>query len=313
MTQDDAAPPRWTVLALGLLLAIALNPGFDPRYHLSAYSETSVTVALLFAGWHAARALDRLSGRRDARDDLLMLALILAVLVNIKQESVALAFGVVVTGDRGRADGARTAGKAIAQLLLAAVPALMLYLGWRWYVLDHFALGELKGLPFAQWHIRELPAILLNILRAIGERGVFFAILFIALAIAAGWRLLRRELDLGTRVAALLLGVALIYNLALLGAYVAHFEGRDGHRGAFLFPLQHASRPAADGNAACSLRATGAGNNSAEAGGAPCRPSSCCSRSSCRCPSCRMLRFDLEVPESAPPIASRMRRRCALR
>ncbi len=96
--------PRWTVLALGQLLAIPLNPGFDPRYHFSAYSEASVTVALLFAGWHAARALDRLSGGRDARDDLLLLALILAVLVNIKQESVALAVGAVLLGARRRAD-----------------------------------------------------------------------------------------------------------------------------------------------------------------------------------------------------------------
>ena len=65
MTQDDAALPRWPVLALGQLLAIPLYPGFDPRYHFSAYSEASVTVALLFAGWHAARALDRLSGGRE--------------------------------------------------------------------------------------------------------------------------------------------------------------------------------------------------------------------------------------------------------
>jgi hypothetical protein len=227
ITQDDTASPRWTVLALGLLLAIPLNPGFDPRYHLSAYSEPSVTVALLFAGWHAARALDRLSGRRDARDDLLLLALILAVLVNIKQESVALAFGVVVTGIAVALMARAQHGKAIAQLLFAALPALMLYLGWRWYVPHHFALGELKGLPLEQWHIHELPLILLNMLRAIGERGVYFAILFMALAVAA-WRLLRRELDLGTRVAAMLLGTAIIYNLALLGAYVAHFEGQMG-------------------------------------------------------------------------------------
>jgi hypothetical protein len=227
MTRDEAALPRWSVLALGLLFAIPLNPGFDPRYHFSAYSEASVTVALLFAGWHAARALDRLSGRRDARNDLLLLALILAVLVNIKQESVALALGVALSALAVAVMARAERGKAATQILFAALPALLVYLGWRWYVLDHFALGELKGLPLAQWHIRELPTILLNILRAIGERGVYFSILFIALAIAA-WRLLRREYDLGTRVAAMLLGVAVVYNLALLGAYVAHFEGQMG-------------------------------------------------------------------------------------
>jgi hypothetical protein len=221
------ALPRWPLLALGLLLAMALNPGFDPRYHLSAYSETSVTVALLFAGWHAARVLDRLSEQRDARSDLLQLALILAVLVNIKQESVALALGVVVATLALAVMARAQRGKNVASIVLAALPALLLYLGWRWYVLDHFALGELKGLPLEQWHIRELPTILLNILRAIGERGVFFAILFATLALAV-WRLLRREFDLATRVAALLLGVTLVYNLALLGAYVAHFEGEMG-------------------------------------------------------------------------------------
>ena len=227
MMQDDAALPRWPVLALGQLLAIPLNPGFDPRYHLSAYSEASVTVALLFAGWHAARALDRLGGGRDARDDLLLLAPILAVLVNIKQESVALAVGAVLSALAVALLARAQRGKAMAQILLAALPALLLYLGWRGYVLNHFALGELKGLPVEQWHIRELPTILLNMLRAIGERGVFFAILFIALAVAA-WRLRCRELDLGTRVAALLLGTAIVYNLALLGAYVTHFEGLMG-------------------------------------------------------------------------------------
>jgi hypothetical protein len=227
ITQDDAASPRWAVLALGLLLAIPLNPGFDPRYHLSAYSETSVTVALLFAGWHAARALDRLSGERDARDDFLLLALLLAVLVNIKQESVALTLGVVVSALAVALMARAERGKAIVQIAFAALPAVMLYFGWRWYVLHFFALGELKGLPYEQWHIRELPLILLNMLGSIGERGVYFAILFVALAVAA-WRLLRRELDLGTRVAAMLLGTFVIYNLALLGAYVAHFEGRMG-------------------------------------------------------------------------------------
>ncbi len=222
-----AAQPRWTVLALGLLLAIPLNPGFDPRYHLSPYSETSVMVALLFAGWHAARALDRLSGQRDAQEDLVLLALILAVLVNIKQESVALALGIVVSALAVASMARAQRGSAVGQILLAALPALLLYLGWRWYVLSHFALGELKDLPFAQWHIRELATILRNMLGAIGERGVFFAILFIALLFAA-WRLARRELDLGARVGAMLLGTTVVYNLFLFAAYVAHFEGRMG-------------------------------------------------------------------------------------
>lgn len=224
---NDAAAPGWAIAALGILLATALNPGFDPRYHLSAYSETAVMTALAFAGWHAARGLDRIAGGRDARSDLCLLALILAVLVNVKQESVALAFGIVVTALALAATARAHRRQAVAALLLAALPAILLYLGWRWYVLSHFALGELKDLPFAQWHIRELPEILLNMLRAIGGKLVFFAILLGALA-AALQRLRRREIDLATRLAALLLGAALVYNAFLLAAYVAHFEGEMG-------------------------------------------------------------------------------------
>jgi hypothetical protein len=227
MAGDDKMAPRWPVVAFGLLLAVPLNPGFDPRYHLSAYSETSVTVALMFAGWHAAQGLDRIAGGRDAGADFGLLALILAALVNIKQESVSLVVAIIVAVVAVAMMAHAARKEAVIRILLAAVPALLLYLGWRWYVLSHFELGELKGLPLEQWHIRELPEILLNMLRAIGGKIVFFAILVAALAIAA-LRLIRRELDLETRVAAMLLGAAIVYNLALLGAYVTHFEGRMG-------------------------------------------------------------------------------------
>jgi hypothetical protein len=52
-------------------------------------------------------------------------------------------------------------------------------------------------------------------------------ILGAALAAAAS-RLARRELDLATRLAAMLLGTAIVYNAGLLAAYVAHFEGEMG-------------------------------------------------------------------------------------
>src|SRR5712671_4584987 len=76
---DDAAAilPTWGATALGLLLATLINPGFVPRYHLSAYSETSVTVALAFAAWFAARALDRFAAQRTASAELTLLALTL--------------------------------------------------------------------------------------------------------------------------------------------------------------------------------------------------------------------------------------------
>ncbi len=225
--QSTADVPSWSATALGILLVTALNPGFDPRYHLSAYSETSVTVTTAFAGVFAARALDRSACGRDARLDFWLLALTLGALVNIKQESVLIAIGML---------GAAMALILVARgpklvplggLVLAALPAALLYAVWRWYVLAHFEIGELKNLPLSAWHVAELPFILWNMLRTAANKGVFFAAL-VSVMLVAVWRLARREFDFSTRVAAMLAGVAIVYNLGLVFAYVAHFEGEMG-------------------------------------------------------------------------------------
>ncbi len=224
---NDAVAPSWTMTALGILLATALNPGFDPRYHLSDYSEPSVTVTVAFAGWFAARALDRIHGGRDARLDFWLLALSLAALVNIKQESIMLVAGVLaaalwlVVMARGPRRPALTA------LGLAVLPAALLYLLWRWYVLSHFELGELKNLPPSAWHVHEIPQILAAMAGEAAQKVVLFLPLIALIAVAL-WRLAHRQLDLATRLAVMGAGVALVYNAGLVFAYVAHFEGQMG-------------------------------------------------------------------------------------
>lgn len=224
--RDDAVP-SWGMTALGILLATALNPGFDPRYHLSAYSEPSVTVTVAFAGWFAARGLDRFAGGREARFDFWMLALMLAALINIKQESVMLAVGVLATAAALAWIGRGGRSRALIALGLAALPAALLYLVWRWYVLTHFQLGELKNLPLSAWHVFELPQILWAMLRAASGKGVYFVSLSAIVAIGL-WRIASRRDDLATRLAAMLAGTTIVYNAALVFAYVAHFEGQMG-------------------------------------------------------------------------------------
>jgi hypothetical protein len=223
---SDTILPSWGATALGLLLATLINPGFVPRFHFSAYSEASVTVTLAFAAWFAARALDRLAAQRAAATELTLFALTLVALVNIKQDSIALVAGLLVTALvlalwQGR--GGR--GQSLVALLLAAAPALLLYGAWRWYVLSHFAMGELKPLPFAQWQFVNIPLILRSMLKEMLEKGYFFALT----ALAVGgliWRLRRRGLDGKARVAALFTGVLLVYNAALFMTYIGHFPGQ---------------------------------------------------------------------------------------
>jgi hypothetical protein len=225
---EPESPPSWVAAALGLLLATAINPGFEPRYHLSDYSEASVTVATAFAGWFAARALDRLAASRSARRDLVLLALCLAALVNIKQDSVALAAAIVASALalallQPRAARRRT----VASLLAAAAPAALLYLAWRWYVLSHFAVGELKLLPMAQWQFALIPLILRSMAGDIVEKAYFFLAVALAIAgLALRWR--RRGLDRTTALAAIFAGVTLLYNGAIFFTYIAHFDGAIG-------------------------------------------------------------------------------------
>jgi len=217
--------PSWTAVAFGLLLATLINPGFVPRYHLSDYSEASVAVTTGFAGWFAVSALERLAAGRDARRALTLLALGLAALVSIKQDSVALALSVVASSlalallqERG---GRR---RGIAALLLAAVPAAALYLAWRWYVLDHFAVGELKLLPPSQWDFALIPLILRSMAADVVEKAYFF-VAVVAAVLGLVWHWRRHGLDRTARLAAVFAGVTVLYNLAIVFTYIAHFPG----------------------------------------------------------------------------------------
>jgi hypothetical protein len=183
-------------------------------------------VTLALAAGLAARALDRFAAHRAAAAELTLFAPTLAALVNIKQDSIALVAGLLasalVLALLQRGEGRN---RSLAALLLAAAPALLLYGAWRWYVLNHFAVGELKLLPFAQWQFANIPLILRSILKEMLEKGYFFALTALAIG-GLVWRLRRHGLDGTARVAALFSGVLLVYNAAIFTTYIGHFPGQ---------------------------------------------------------------------------------------
>ena len=223
--REDSLAPSWGATAFGLLLATVLNPGFVPRIYFAPYGEASVAVCLGAAGWLAARSLGGVAAGERPWRDLAALALVLAALVNIKQESVsfvaALALGIgilALAGPRG------TRLRSLALHVPAFLPAAALYLVWRWFVLTSFAQGgELKLKPFGEWQWELLPQALHSMGETILEKGVFFAFLELA-AVLLVVRLIARGLDLPARLLALLLIVLVGYNGFLIFTYVAHFS-----------------------------------------------------------------------------------------
>lgn len=221
--REGAGAPGWGACGFGLLLATLLNPGFVPRIYLAEYSEASVATCLAMSGWLVAQSLGAIAERRPTGHRLWSLALVLAALINIKQESVAFVAGLAVTiAVIGLVDRRVRFWRALARFFPAFLPAAALYLVWRWWVLGAFSVGELKLLPFDQWHWEMLPQVLSRIGRIVAEKGVFFAIMLLALVLL-GVRLRRKGFDLPARLLALLFGTFVLYNIFLLLTYVALF------------------------------------------------------------------------------------------
>jgi hypothetical protein len=222
--REGAGAPGWGACGLGILLATGLNPGFVPRIYFAAYGEASVAACLAAAGWLAAASLDAIAERGRAGPRLWALALVLAALVNIKQESVAFVAGLGLTiAVLGLFDPQVRFWRMLTRFLPVFLPAAGLYLVWRWFVLNDFSVGELKPLPVDQWNWDILPQTLARIGGIVIEKAVFFAFMLLALILLVV-RIRRRGLDLPARLLALLVGTCALYDAFLLFAYVAHFS-----------------------------------------------------------------------------------------
>jgi hypothetical protein len=223
--REGAGAPGWGASGVGILVATGLNPGFVPRIYFAEYSEASVAACLAIAGWLVAQSLSAIAERRPTGHRLWALALVLAALVNIKQESVAFVAGLAVTVPAlGLFDRRVGFWRALTRFLPTFLLAAALYALWRWWLLDAFpsGSGELKLLPLEQWHWEMLPQILARIGEIVVEKGVFFSFMLLALVLMLA-RLRRKGFDLSGRLLALLIGTCVLYNAFLLLTYIAHF------------------------------------------------------------------------------------------
>ncbi|HVJ53551.1 MAG TPA: hypothetical protein VM689_13870 [Aliidongia sp.] len=221
------AGPRagWAATAFGLLLATAFNPGFVPRTSFAGYGEAPLAVALAFAAWLGLAAMEKLARGTRWPAELVPLALVLAALVNTKQQALGLFLAFLMSALLVAAWDRRIGWRAGLRAVAAAgAPGALLYLAWRYYVLERFPEGELKPLPISQWQWGNLPEIALSMAKVVIEKPFFFAtvLLMFALLLRA-WRQRRsaetvRALGLGS-------AVFLAYNAFIVLTYIGHFPG----------------------------------------------------------------------------------------
>jgi uncharacterized membrane protein (UPF0136 family) len=222
---SERADPGWSATALGLLLATALDPGFVPRVSFAGYGEAPLAITLLFAAWLALGSMAALAEGRRWPPQLLGLALILAALVNTKQQALGLflAFllGAMLVAALDRRIGWRAGARAF---IAAGIPAAGLYLSWRFYVLENFPEGELKPLPIAQWQWGNLPEIAVSMGKVVLEKPFFFACVIAVFALLP--RALRQRPATETsRAVGLAAAVFLAYNAFIVLTYIGHFPG----------------------------------------------------------------------------------------
>ncbi|HEV2675993.1 MAG TPA: hypothetical protein VGV37_15835 [Aliidongia sp.] len=217
--------PGWAATGFGILLVTLLNPGFVPRVAFAGYGEAPVAITLLFAGWLGCRAMVALAAGERRPGSLVQLALVLMAMVNVKQQAIGMLIAfvgaaVLVAGYERRIGWRR----AIVTFGGSALPALALYLLWRWFVLTRFPEGELKPLPFDEWNWGNLLPIFASIGKVVIEKITFFAcvaVLFVFLE----RRLRHRQLDPTGQALGLAAATFLLYNGFLIVTYIGHFPG----------------------------------------------------------------------------------------
>ena len=224
----------WALAALALLAGTLLNPTFAQKVALTAYAEVGTAVATGFGGVLGWLLLGDLAAgdRAGARRRAWQFALVMAVLVNVKQVGLVLfvvvTAGVAVAAVRDPAVRLANFARLLPTMLL---PALVLYGLWRYHVgaqMSGWQSAEAALRPVADWSFHLIPAIVKQMAVVAAKKSLYFAIMLTAAGFAV--RALFKFAGPFDRLA-LIVGTAFIgYNAFLLLIYVGFFGERDALR-----------------------------------------------------------------------------------
>ena len=235
--REDATGRGWALAAVAALAGTLFNPTFSQKVVLTAYADTSTAVAVAFGAVLGWRALGAVAGGEagPARRLAWQFGLVMIVLVGIKQVNLTLfVMLVLAVGLAGLRDPA-VPWRRLARLVPAAIiPGLVAYGLWRYHVTTAladpvlFPHAEATLMAFADWNVGLVPRILLQMLVVASKKGVYFAVMAVAIFFAArGLVRFRGPFD---RLAIVVAGTFLGYNAFLLFVYVASFGAVDALR-----------------------------------------------------------------------------------
>ena len=215
------SPPSWAAVALGLLLATLLNPGFVPRIDFTAYAEPALAATALLAAWLFVSGQGELALGRPPPQKL-TLALVLAAMVDIKQSGIGLlaALGGAALITLGAERAVRRAG-AVRFVTAALLPSVLLYAAWRYWV-ARAGVAELTPLPFGDWNWSDLPATAASALAVVLGKATYFGCVLLAFA-SLPLLLSRQGWTPTTRLLAFFAVLFVLYNAFLLVTYIAIF------------------------------------------------------------------------------------------
>jgi hypothetical protein len=219
----EAVLPYGTI-AGGMLLVILLNPGFVPRFHLSAYGETALATTAVMSAWLLVSAQSEAAAGRRLSGAAPGIGLVLVAMVNAKQSGIGL-----VAASAGAAilmswtEGGRQRARMLRMAGLSLIPALGIYALWRYHV-SVAGVDELKPLPFAQWNWAKVPEILASAGQVVAGKVAYFGCAAVAL-IAWPVLLRRQSWTPTTRLLAYHAFLLALYNGFLLLTYIGLFSG----------------------------------------------------------------------------------------
>lgn len=230
---DPAAKPGWGLLAVCGLLMIA---PISQKVSLTSYADVATAVSVGFGviiGWRMLDALARGAGP-DARHLAFEFGLVMLVLVNLKQATVAL-FGLVIGAVvlAGLRDPNVRVRDLVRLLPAMALPGIVIYAIWRYYVTTNLTGAEMRIQPFGEWLIAEIPQIVRNMLVVLSKKVLYLPVMLVAAAFAIrGLIRCRGPFD---RLAIIIGGLFVGYNGFLLFVFVSTFGKFDALRVASLW------------------------------------------------------------------------------